>query len=247
MGYIFRQYLRLIVIVVAVSGLTTGCGSQGLSLSSGDSENGANLTSAERELRQRAANFNRTAWEGVATGVAVGALLGGIGGYLSGKDAKSAAIGAGAGAVVGGVAGKIAGDYVASKQKTYARKEDQLNSMIVDVQGKNGEAAAMISVMNQVVADSRMRLAALQARQQTLSTAEHQAELQTVRRNRELMQEAADNAQKQLAVFQNAEVIYSGTHPDLDTSRYENEIETFERRARTMREITLSLTDPLLG
>jgi hypothetical protein len=247
MDYSFRQRLNLIVILVVVSGLATGCGSNGLSLPGFDSENDANLTPAERELRERATNFNRTVWEGVATGAAFGAVLGGVGGYLSGKDAKSAAIGAGAGALVGGVAGKIAGDYVASKQKAYAETEDQLDSMIVDVQQKNSEASKMISVMQQVTDDSRERLAALQARQQTLSTAEHQAELDTIRRNRALMQDVADNAQKQLAVFQSSEVIYSDAHPDLDTSTYENEIETFENRARTMREIALSLTDPLLG
>jgi hypothetical protein len=80
-----------------------------------------------------------------------------------------------------------------------------------------------------------------------MSAAEYEAELKTIQRNRALMQDVANNAQEQLAVFQSSEVIYSDAYPDLGTSTYDNEIETFESRTRTMGEIARSLTDPLLG
>jgi len=91
----------------------------------------SSLTPEEQRLRKQSQAFQRTVWEGVLIGASAGALLG----VFQGKDTEGIL----KRALIGGAVGGLAGAYIANKQKQYSNTEDQLDSMISDVQKSNKE------------------------------------------------------------------------------------------------------------
>lgn len=199
------------------------------------------LTPAQQRLRERSAAFNKTIWQGAATGAVAGALFG----LVTGNDQKDIL----KGALIGGAAGALAGSYIASKQRQYANREDQLNSMIADVQQKNREAVVLIASMEEVIAEDRRRIASLrqQQRRGEISEARLQQALKSARADRAKIAEATENAQEQLGVFQESREVYSKTNPDVDTRGLDQEIENFQARINTMNDIVADLSAAELG
>lgn len=111
----------------------------------------ANLSPAEKRLREQADTFNQTVVEGAVAGCAVGLLVGLLAAG-NGQRGQGAAIGCAAGAAMGGATGY----YIADKQEQYANEEARLDSMTDDVRKDNQRLADMIATSRQVIAeDSR--------------------------------------------------------------------------------------------
>lgn len=121
----------------------------------------ANLSPAEKRLRQQADTFNQTVAEGALTGCAVGLLVGLLSSNRGGgAAAQGAIIGCAAGAAVGGATGY----YVANKQEQYANEEERLNSMTDDVRKDNERLAQLIQTSRQVIAEDTKTLESLEKR-----------------------------------------------------------------------------------
>src|SRR5690348_62718 len=110
------NYLRPIVALV-MCGLLSGCmtnsafpGSGGQWFGSGAAGE-ADMSPAQRQMRQQTTALNKTVWQGAA----VGAIAGGLAGALI--DHNNWLRGGLIGAISGGLAGGAAGQYVAARQR----------------------------------------------------------------------------------------------------------------------------------
>jgi hypothetical protein len=191
-------------------------------------EQEAELTPAERRLREQSRRFNRTVWEGVLAGASGGALLG----WLTGDDTKDVLKGAAIGAVVGG----LAGAYVAQKQKQYSNREDQLDAMIADVRQSNRETKEYIETVRVVVAEDKRKLSAAREkyRKGRISKEELEAQKAAVAKNREIVAESVAGAREKADMFGGAEQQFAEQNPDIQTRELEQELETFNRQINTL-------------
>jgi hypothetical protein len=113
-----------------------------------------NLTPAQQALREKSDRFNET----IGTGAVAGALLGAIAGaLLVGGGGPAIAIGAGSGAALGGGAGY----YVASRNETYASREEGINARIAAAGRERFDYQQMADISDRICAENEAKLASL--------------------------------------------------------------------------------------
>ncbi len=186
------------------------------------------LTASERRMRSQGRNFDRTVWQGVLIGAAGGALWGLIEGGDAATMLKSVAIGA----AVGG----LAGAYIAHKQKQYAEKEDQLESMILDVRESNEDAEALITSVSTVIAEDQRRLASVdrQYKQGVLTHEALKQERSRLAANRAVVKDALNGAKEKYTMFREAKHEYEKRNPTIDTQRFKFELEAYNEHIEAL-------------
>lgn len=175
----------------------------------------------EAQLREQSRKFDKTVWQGVL----IGAVAGGVIGVVAGGDGESAA----GGAIAGAAVGALAGMYIANKQKQYSSTEDQLASMIADVQRTNTELAALVADAEAVLREDQRRLEALQARLRKGQASEQDLQQERARAwgNRQVAERAAVGARDQYRVFKSAEGGFAKANPGTSTQGFTREIEGY--------------------
>jgi hypothetical protein len=188
----------------------------------------ADLTPAERQMRQQSKAFQKTVWEGVLLGAAAGAAWGLIRGD-SGSQVLTKAL-------IGGAVGGLAGAYIGQKQKQYASKEDQLNSMIVDVRQSNKETEDLIASVRTVIAEDKKRLASVQSqvKKGKATEAELAATRKRIESNQAVVAEASKGARQKYDMFQGAEKEFSKQNPGTDTGKLQKELGTYNKQIATL-------------
>jgi hypothetical protein len=188
----------------------------------------SSLTPSEQRLRRQSQAFQRTVWEGALIGASAGALLG----VLQGKDTQGIL----QRVLIGGAVGGLAGAYIANKQKQYSNKEDQLDSMIVDVRQSNKETAELIASARQVIDEDKRRLASVQKRYKAGQSSE--ADLGDARRrvseNKAVVTQATKGAKEKYSMFEGAEREYRQQHPETDTGRMQSELKAYNQQIQTL-------------
>lgn len=191
-------------------------------------ESTADLTPAERRMREQSRAFQRTVWEGVLIGASAGALWG----VIAREDAKDVL----KKALIGGAVGGLAGAYIAHKQKQYSSKEDQLDSMIADVRDSNRKTEELIVSVREVVAEDKRRLASVEKRYKTGQATE--AELKEVRarvsENKTVVAQAGKGAREKYSMFEGAEREYRQQNPGTDTKGLQTELKAYNRQIETL-------------
>ena len=194
----------MLVFVVVLGGCATDRAGQS-----------ANLTPAQRELRQEADRFNQTVAEGAIAGAVIGGILGAI---IADDDnrAAGAAIGAAAGAAVGGGAGY----FVASQNRNYANQEQQVNAQIAAAQQDVARYRTIVQTTQQVVNQHKARIAQLNAQYSAgqVSLVQVQSEQSTMREDLTLIQSLID---------ENRMMVTS----------YDGEIESLRRQGQSTRDL----------
>jgi uncharacterized protein YcfJ len=150
------------------------------------------LTPAQRELRERSSRFNET----VATGAIAGALLGAVIGALAAKGnrGQGAAIGAGAGAVVGGGAGY----YMATRNESYASREQAVNARISAARREVNDYQHMADLSDRIRRDNEAMLASLDERLKRgeISAAEYRRQTASTQEDVNRLRQALDYNEK---------------------------------------------------
>jgi len=186
------------------------------------------LTPAEQRMRDQSRAFQKTVWEGALIGASAGAIWG----LVKGDDARDVM----KKALIGGAAGGLAGAYVAHKQKEYAGKEDQLDSMIADVRESNRLAEELAVSVREVIAEDKRRLASVQ-RDYKAGRAT-QAEIENARRrvseNKAVVAQASKGAREKYSMFEGAEREYRQQNPGTDTARLQSEIKAYNLQVETL-------------
>ena len=172
--------------------------------------------------------FRRPLWEGVLIGASAGALWG----VVQGKDTEGIL----KRALIGGAAGGLAGAYVATKQKQYSDKEDQLDSMTADVRKSNKETEDLIGSARQVLAEDKRRLASVERRYKAGQAS--QSDLDNTRRrvaeNKAVVTEARKGAREQYSMFEGAEREYRQQNPGADTRQLQSELRAYNDQIATL-------------
>lgn len=160
------------------------------------------LTPAEKQLREKAANFNRTIFEGMMVGAVGGAAVGaGIGAASTSNRGAGALMGAAIGAVGGAAAGAAGGYYYANMKEKYADQEERLDVMTAGLRQENAELESTVVAARAVVAEKKKTLASLStaAKKDAQAKEEAQRKLNSVDRNIELMGDTIEERNKRLA------------------------------------------------
>ena len=239
------------IIALATGLLTAGCvttgdiqgmATTGLSTLTGGTQPqtqtaaGASLTPAEQRMRQQSKAFQKTVWEGVLIGAGAGTLWG----VIQGDKAKDVLLKA----AIGGAVGGLAGAYIASKQKQFSSKEDQLDAMIADVRRSNQETEALIASVRQVIAEDKKRLATVEQRYRKGQAS--QTEVADARRritdNRAVIAQASTGAREKQTMFQGAERQYRQDNPGTDTKPMQRELEVYNRNLSTLDKLAGSVS-----
>ncbi|WP_174284512.1 glycine zipper domain-containing protein [Thiocystis violascens] len=196
----------------------------------------ADLTPAERRLREQSRAFQKTVWEGVLIGAGAGTLWGVIQGDKGSDLLKKA--------LVGGAVGGLAGAYIGHKQNQYSDKEDQLDSMIADVRQSNTETKELIASVRTVIAEDKRRLADVQKRYKKgqATDAEVAGVRQRIAANGSVVAQASKGAREKQGMFQGAEKTYRQQNPATDTARLQGEIQTFNRQIETLDGLASSIS-----
>lgn len=145
-----RRSFRLVALSIASSILLSGCVTTGTTPGAADRP----LTPAEQKLREQADTYNQTILQGALLGCAVGAGAG----ALATKNKGAGLLG---GCLAGALVGGTAASYIADKQEQYATREQQLDSMIADVHGENERLAGLVGTAQQVIADDKAKIEAI--------------------------------------------------------------------------------------
>ena len=123
------------------------------------------LTPAEQEMRKASGRYKDTITGGALLGAAIGAGIGALAGVLTEDDKKkrgeAALAGAAVGATVGGIAGGVRGYVVAKKEQAGGDENRALQAAAADVNQDNNNLQAYIKLTDQVLAEGKSRLAAL--------------------------------------------------------------------------------------
>jgi len=193
-----------------------------------EAEPASPLTPAEQRMRDQSRAFQKTVWEGVLIGASAGAVWGLIKGDDAGGVLKKA--------LIGGAVGGLAGAYVAHKQKEYAGKEDQLDSMIADVRESNRQAEELAVSVREVIAEDKRRLASVQKGYKAGRAT--QAEIESARRrvseNKAVVVQASKGAREKYSMFEGAEREYRQQNPGTDTARLQSELKAYNRQIETL-------------
>lgn len=140
----FSSRLKITAISLALATLLSACATTGT--------DDANLTPAEKRMRQQASTFNQTVAEGAAVGCVAGAILGIL--ISNRHQGNGAAIGCAAGAAAGGATGYA----VASSQESYANEEARLDDEISKVKTDNQRLAGLIESSRTVIAADKQTI-----------------------------------------------------------------------------------------
>lgn len=158
-----------------------GCAADGSGFGGGTSDQP--LTPAQQQLREQSNRYNTT----LATGAVVGALVGaGVGALVSRDRSKGALYGA----AIGGAVGTGAGYYVATQNERYANREQEINSRITAARQENETYRQSLVTIQQVVAEDRQKIAALNQRyrQGQVNQAQMRSEVSAIEEDRNRIQ-----------------------------------------------------------
>ena len=182
-------------------------------------------SAAEQRMREKAKNFDKTVWQGVLIGAAGGAASGGL---LSG-DWKGAAWGAAG----GGIAGGLGGLYIADKQKKFATREEQLNSMIGDIRNSNKENEEFIASVQEVLKEDRRRLDAINQKYEQGAATKKELEMERERTkdNQVVVEDAIKGAKEKLELFEKAQEEYKSDTLAQEIQTYEDQMSTLDALA----------------
>jgi len=194
----------------------------------GEEKDDEEITASEQRMRDQGRNFHKTVWQGVLIGAAGGTVWA----ILRGDDLEDTL----KKAAIGGVAGGLAGAYIASKQREYATREDQLDAMITDVRQTNEETEAFIASVREVLAEDKRRLAALNADYRRGEATEEDLARQQKRvdANRQVVVDAISGGREKLAMFEGARDTYAGENPDVDATRLSSEIASLKNHLHNL-------------
>lgn len=196
----------------------------------------ADLTPAERRMREQSKAFQKTVWEGILIGASAGTLWGVLQGDKGSDVLKKA--------LVGGAVGGLAGAYLGHKQNQYSSKEDQLDSMIADVRQSNRETEELIASARDVIAEDKKRLAEVQSRLKKGKATE--AEVASTRKriseNREVIAQAGKGAREKYKMFDGAEQELRQQSPGTDTSKLQKELKAYNAQIETLDGLAGSLS-----
>ena len=236
------QVAMTLVTVLTTAGCVTPGGIQGMAgaapgwlsnitdsrQSTAETTSNASLSPAERRMREQSRAFQKTVWEGALIGAGAGTLYGVIRGETGGNLVRDA--------LIGGAVGGLAGAYVAHKQQQYSNKEDQLDSMIVDVRKSNQETVELIKTVRLVIAQDKQRLAAVerQLRKGQATQGEVDAARRQIADNQAVLAQARKGAHEKQAMFRGAEQQYRRDHPGTDTGRMRRELEAYNKNLATL-------------
>jgi hypothetical protein len=161
-----------------------------------------NLTPAEQALRDKSDRFNET----VGTGAVIGAVLGGLIGALAagkGGHGEAIAIGAASGAALGGGAGY----YLASRNDSYASREQALNARVTAARREAYDYQQMANLSDQVRADNEAKLASLDGRLKAgqITAGEYRRQTASMQEDVHRLQQALEHNEKvQVGIRQDA-------------------------------------------
>ncbi len=188
----------------------------------------ADLTPAERRMREQSKAFQKTVWEGVLIGAAAGSLWGVIQGDKGSDVLKKA--------LIGGAVGGLAGAYIGHKQKQYANKEDVLDSMTADVRKSNQETTELIASVREVIAEDKRRLADVQKRykQGQATEAEVASTRKRISSNQAVVAQASKGAREKFQMFQGAEQEFRKQNPATSTAGLQTELKTYNSQIATL-------------
>lgn len=188
----------------------------------------AQLSPAERRMREQSRAFQKTVWEGVLIGAGAGTLWGILQGDKGSDVLKKA--------LIGGAVGGLAGAYLGHKQNQYASKEDQLDSMIADVRQSNRETEQLIASAREVMAEDKRRLAEVQGRLKKGQAT--QADLAGARKriadNRAVIAQAGKGAREKYRMFDGAEQELRKQNPGTDTAKLQQELKVYNKQIETL-------------
>lgn len=196
----------------------------------------ADMTPAQKQMRDQSSKFNET----VVEGAAVGTALGGIIGALVGQSLLATVIGAAAGLA----AGTTAGYFVASQQEQYANKEEQLDGLIAVATEQNGEMTKLAALTEEVIAEHKKKIGDLKQQLASGSITKKQADDQLAAAIRLakadatfMRQNEAKTKKRSDALTGNVE-LYVKENPDADVSGLRTQTKRFAA-AQTRQEALL--------
>lgn len=190
-------------------------------------------TPEEAELQQRSQALQKTIIEGAATGAAAGAALS----LANGGDNFWRNV------LVGAVAGGLAGSYVASLQRNFSSREDQLKQARSDIQATNSETSATLEVMlavqrREISEVNNLRRALAQGRTDSASL---DARIGVARANLADMEGAIDGAENRAEEFTQARAaLATGGGDNIDS-----ELGELQGRIQQMRAVASDLSENL--
>ena len=192
----------------------------------------ADITPEEQELQKRSKALQKTVIEGAATGAAAGAALSlANGGNNFWRNVT-----------IGAVVGGLAGSYVASLQRNFASREEQLTQAISDISKTNAETRATLQIMRTVqardIAEINRFRTALAAGQTDAESLE--ARLTVARANLADMNGAIEGAENRSGEFTQAR---DAMAEDGDTSGMDSELSLLQNRIQQMRAVAAELSE----
>lgn len=191
-------------------------------------------TTAEQDMKDRAARLQATVFEGAVLGGAAGT---GLGLTFGGRQ------GASFGLPVGLLAGTVAGNYVAEKQRQYDDEEAALEAITADLAATNQQVAGLITVMQQVVDQQRAEIASLRAQVAIGGATEQQlqASVAHAEGNLAVMREAQADATEKRDFFVDTRSIVLRDTPAADVAPLDAEITGLSQRIATMNALVADL------
>jgi hypothetical protein len=157
----------------------------------------ANLSPAQREMRERNEKLRTTVWEGVAIGAAAGAVIGAL---ASDGSAQGALIGG----LVGSGLGYLAASAVADAQNEAGQKLDTIEALTTAMKTKNAETQKAITGIQVVIDENKKKIASLnkQLKAKKIDRAKYNQELDIVRADQKDIRETTDSLKKQIIAFE---------------------------------------------
>ncbi len=161
----------------------------------GSYDSRAQLTPAERRLRQESSVFSKSNVQGCVTGAVGGALLAAL---LTNKGRGRRAPNMAIGALVGCGVGVGVNSYVQSQRTHYRNHEARMRVMIADARRDNEKLARLISTSKEVIVEDRRKIVAIDNayRAKGVSTARARAQMSQVKANRDHLKRTLSTLKK---------------------------------------------------
>jgi hypothetical protein len=210
------------MLVVSLSGCVT--------VNMVGSETLDDLSRAQKQMRERAAELSITAWKTVASGSFFGSITGmlingrgepeGPGLVADSKSRRSTAVA-----------------YVEQTEQQYVSTGAQLNAIVLDLRQKTSEARALVEATQLVVLSYKGSSNEVDSTM-VVSSAAIIGGIADLEADRKIVKQSIANARKQQSTFQIAEQAYRQRNPSADTTPITLEITSFGRQIDLM--VTLS-------
>ena len=183
----FKRYTA--VLLIGAMGVVSGCETTGGSAGGGDQY--ASMSPAERRWHESNRQFNRTVAKGAVAGAVAGALVGAL---VSKNKVTGALVGAAAGAAIGAGVGY----YVATKNRQYANREDELNAKITAADKEAVAYRQTADAAEEYAAWQRQRIRKMKAdlRAKRVSQQQYNAEREKTRKQVAVMRKRSSEAKK---------------------------------------------------